>query len=300
MHKYKIAIAGTTKNTAQCAKTLLASNNFEIPWVLTPEPKPIGRKKIITPNPLDKFASKNSINAIKIKIKIDEDIKKTINTLEKIDLLLVVDFGYIIPKWLLEHPEIHSLNIHPSALPNWRGSSPGQFSILFADTKSAVTLMLMNSKLDQGDIVYQEPFAVNQSWTQIEYYEHAFDLICKILPKKIIDLVDGKIKPIKQQIESPTITAKSLRKIQGFVDWNVVLKAIKGNNSVNSSDFPNQSDPLAQASEKNKSLAKTLERASKAFSPWPGLWTYVKLNSNTTKLNKNMDNSKKIMKILST
>jgi methionyl-tRNA formyltransferase len=71
--------------------------------------------------------------------------------------LLVVDFGYLIPTWLLQLPAIAPLNIHPSELPKWRGSSPGQFALLFKNlgretTQTAVTLMVMNEGLDQDQL----------------------------------------------------------------------------------------------------------------------------------------------------
>ncbi len=267
MNNYTIAISGSTKRTAICAETLKNDKNFEIIWILTPKPKIIGRKKILTPNPLDVFAKENSIPVIYVEDKIDESIEQKISIAP--DFLLVVDFGYFIPNWLLDLPKIAPLNIHPSELPKWRGTSPGQFSILFNDEDSAITLMKINDKFDQGPIIHQDFFEVNKSWNHENYYSHAFNLICKDLGQKIAKFVFAKPQPEK----SPTIITKLLKKDQTFVEWEVVKMAMKGKNIENQK--PQLSKLLEEALEHNKSLSLTLERASKAFSPWPGLWTIV-------------------------
>lgn len=270
MNKYIIAIAGSTKRTAFCAETLKNDKNFEISWVLTPKPKPIGRKKILTSNPLDIFAKENKIPVIYVEKKIDNSVKEKISITP--DFLLVVDFGYFIPNWLLKFPKIAPLNIHPSALPRWRGRSPGQFSILFNDKRSAITLMKINDKFDQGPIIHQDFFEIDESWNNEDYYSHAFNLMCDGLGGKIAKFGADTNIAESQSEESPTITAGILKKEQTFVKWEIVKLAMKGEKIQTE---PELSKVLAVALDHNKSLALTLERASKAFSPWPGLWTIV-------------------------
>ncbi len=287
MKKYSIAITGTTHRTRQCAQVLLESNLFDISWVLTPVPKPIGRKQTITPNTMDDFASDNGIITVWVDTKITEETQFELSRLEKPDFLLVVDFGYIIPEWLLNLPKIAPLNIHPSQLPKWRGSSPGQFSILFNDTKSAVTLMVMNKKLDQGPIIHQDLFSIDKNWNQEEYYIHAFNLMCDGLDTKISQFAQNPSIATQQPEQSPTPTARMIKKDQTFVPWELIQmvtteKSTKNTNSKNSEEyekilqkFPDLSQLLQQAILHNKSIALTLERASKAFSPWPQLWTLI-------------------------
>jgi len=272
---YSIAIAGTTKRTRQCAQSLLESDLFNISWVLTPIAKPIGRKQVITPNPLDNFASENGIITVWVDSKINQETQIEINKLERPDFLLVVDFGYIVPNWLLEVPRISPLNIHPSELPKWRGSSPGQFSILFNDKKSAVSLMVMDKKLDHGPIIHQDLFDINPTWNQEEYYQHAFDLICNNLDKKIANFAANQYLVIKQPEESPTLTAKNISKNETFVPWEYIQASMKG---LHPSDLSDLSKLLQNAYKSNKNLALTLERASKAFNPWPNLWTIIQTN----------------------
>jgi len=269
MNKYTIAISGSTQRTAICAEALKNDENFEIVWVLTPKPKPSGRKKIVTPNPLNIFAEKNEVPVVYVENKIDETIASQISITP--DFLLVVDFGYFIPNWLLNLPKIAPLNIHPSELPKWRGTSPGQFSILFNDTESAVTLMKINNKFDQGPIIHQDFFKINRSWNHEDYYSHAFKLMCDGLGGKVAKFTKDVAR--SQPEKSPTMIAYKLKKEQTFVTWKILKIAMNGKNIENQK--PQLSKLLLKALEHNRSLALTLERASKAFFPWPGLWTMV-------------------------
>ncbi len=271
MKKYTIAIAGSTQKTTLCAKTLLKDKSFEIVWILTPKAKPVGRKKIVTPNPLDAFARENKLPVTYIEKRIGD--ASTMSKFIVPDFLLVVDFGYIVPSWLLKLPKIAPLNIHPSELPKWRGSSPGQFSILFNDKKSAVTLMKINDKFDQGPIIHQDFFEVDSSWNQENYYSHAFELICDGLGEKIRKFAENSKLAISQPEISPTIMAKILKKDQTFVTWKIVKMAMEGENL--GEEKLKLSKLLLAALEHNRSIALTLERASKAFFPWPGLWTII-------------------------
>src|SRR5258708_7726522 len=124
MSKYRIAIAGSTQHTVQCAEALFASPEFEITWILTPQPRLLGRKQILTKNPLHLFAEEHHVPLILLENTIDAAIQHrilTMNSAQAVDFLLVIDFGYLIPDWLLDLPAIAPLNVHLSALPAGRG-----------------------------------------------------------------------------------------------------------------------------------------------------------------------------------
>jgi len=268
MKPYTIAIAGSTQHTVICAKALQESPEFEVLWTLTPDPKPIGRDQSVTKNPLHQWSEEHAIPSILVNKKIDERIKNDIEEIStqhaRPDFLLVVDFGYIIPDWLLALPAIAPLNIHPSLLPKWRGSSPGQFVLLYGEKNSAVTLMEMNAGLDTGPIIHQEKFAVNSAWTQTEYYAESFNLISKILVGKIVEF--GKTgKKIEQPQVLPITIARRLKKEDGFISWTELQSCTTTNNQL-----------LAETQRStNQSLAQVIEQASRAFSPWPVLWTVI-------------------------
>lgn len=284
MKKLKIAIAGSTTYTRQMAETLSGNEKFEITSIITPSPKRIGRKQLLTSNPLDNFAQKNKIECFYIENKIEKE--KLLSQLEKqtIDFLLVVDFGYFIPSWLLKIPKIAPLNIHPSALPKWRGSSPGQFALLFQDydafggRNSAVTLMEMNNKLDQGPIIHQEFFEISDNWDQTDYYQAAFDLMAQVLAEKILQFAEDRKKEIQTE-NSPTSTAKRINKEDLFLEWEIIKQLISDKNK---KVEPKKSENLLESILANHDLCKNkidqvnfVKNASKAFYQWPNLWTIV-------------------------
>ncbi|HCR81629.1 MAG: Methionyl-tRNA formyltransferase [Candidatus Pacebacteria bacterium GW2011_GWA1_46_10] len=250
---YTIAVAGSTQRTAKVAQTLLNDPRFQVSLVVTPSPKPVGRKQVLTQNPLHELAEKHQLPIILVKAKLDNDIRQQIKQIHQptpFDFFLVVDFGFLVPQWLLNLPTIAPLNIHPSALPRWRGASPGQYVLLHGEKESAVTLMVMNAKMDTGPIIAQLEFKVEPTWTQTEYYQHSFDLICSGLGDLLEQFATGKLTARPQPDTSPTPLADRLNKAEAFRDWQTIKQAMNTGQ---------------QATE--------LEQACRAYSPWPKLWT---------------------------
>lgn len=276
---YRVAIAGTTNNTVKCVLGLLKEPSFELSWILTPQPKKTGRKQKLVKNPVHKFAQKNKITTFFVNQKINQDLKDEIlnfSQKQPIDFLLVVDFGYIVPSWLLQLPKIAPLNIHPSKLPRWRGSSPGQFVLLAGEKKSAVSLIKMNQRLDQGPIISQLVFKVKSDWTQQEYYDHSFKLISDNLAGLIKKYTQGKLAAEKQPLKSPTPIARRLSKKDAFISWDL-LKSIRNQitqPTLSLKNFPKNSLLKKFLKKENANhWPQIIEQASRAFQPWPILWT---------------------------
>lgn len=282
---YTVVIAGTTKNTALCAAALHGDPRFTLTGVLTPEPKLVGRKQILTKNPLHKFAETHDLNISLVEKRITDETRSDLEqkSAARPDFLLVVDFGYIVPKWLLEWPTKAPLNVHPSALPKWRGSSPGQFSILYGDKQSAVTLMIMNESLDEGPVIIQHEFEVDPNWTQQDYYQHSFKIVFETLADDIAAFAAGELTATPQPDATPTPIARRLSKADAFVSWTNVLEAMNGEMSVKF-----ESKLLEAALGDHSSPADLLSHAARALNPWPQLWTEIPTSK-----------GKKRMKILS-
>jgi methionyl-tRNA formyltransferase len=302
---YRLAIAGSTQYSQEIAKKLAKDSAFKLIWVLTPPPKKVGRKQTLTINPLAKWAQEKKINTFLVPDNLkNAQLKKQIRSTE-IDILLVVDFGYFVPDWLLAFPQITTLNVHPSLLPRWRGSSPGQFAILFKDfqrpwqgetiggKKTAVTLMTVSKELDAGNIIVQKKFNIKDEWTLTDYYQHAFQLINKSLAKDIKSFVTGKLTSTPQIKQSPTPFAQRLSKTDSFVSWSQLKKLITitpedklKTLSDNKSSLSSQKEALlsqllaGQGILGNYPLTlleqmQFVDNACRAFQPWPGLWTII-------------------------
>ncbi len=246
---YSVAVAGSTHNSLFLAQALQSSGNFSLELIITPQPKPSGRKQQPVENPLLSWAKINNLKTNLIDRKIEREYFDD-KLYSRPDFLLVVDFGYILAEWLISWPKVAAVNVHPSALPRWRGSAPAQMVLLHGEPTSAVSLIQISPKLDSGPIVSQYPFTIGANWTQTEYYQHSFEIMAQKLPIALELLAQGKITPKPQPSDSPTPLARKIQKSDAFVAWSDIQQAMAGDQS-----------------------SVNLERAVRAYQPWPGLWT---------------------------
>jgi len=254
-----VAIAGSSHKTLTCTQALIRRKDFSIGLVITPKAKPMGKKKLIEPNPMEVYAQTHNLPIIFVDNRLEKsDFEQYLS--KNFAFLLVVDFGYLIPTWLLNWPKIAAVNVHPSALPRWRGSAPGQMVLLNGESTSAVSLIKLDQQLDRGPIISQYPFEVNPTWTQLEYYQHSFNLMAQHLGNDLLKFSQGQIKPMSQPDLSPTPIAKKLNKADSFVSWQELLKVITKQDKKDST--------LIHSAQK-------WHQACKAYSPWPMLWTII-------------------------
>ncbi len=269
-----VGLAGSTERTRLMAESLTADPVFQIVWTLTPPPQPIGRQQIMTTNPVELWSQAQGIPVVHVQTKLDAEVETQVmalNTNQPIDILLVVDFGYLVPDWLLKLPKIAPLNIHPSDLPRWRGSSPAQFCLLFGDSTSAVTLMIMSAGLDEGPIIATLPIAVDPTWTSIDYYRESFALMATRLPDLVKQFAAQPVST-SQPATSPTPIAKRLNKTDSFIEWPILAAAA---GLLPPDGIAASSNLLAEVNAETADWPTVLERATRAFSPWPGLWTLL-------------------------
>ena len=140
---------------------LIIKSDYSLLSVITNIYKKSGRGLIKKASPVKKFCDKNSINCL-----VCDDFKnpKIFNYLKnlKADLFIVVAFK-ILPEEIINLPKYGSINIHPSLLPKYRGSSPIQHAILNGDTNTGITIFKLNKKIDSGDIIIQESYSIEDN-----------------------------------------------------------------------------------------------------------------------------------------
>ncbi|MEP7166712.1 MAG: formyltransferase family protein [Candidatus Woesebacteria bacterium] len=249
---YSIVIAGSTERTKLCATALVHDPRFSLQAILTPSPKSIGRKQIVSKNAFHEWSEENQIPVHLVEKKIDEKIRTDLETIHpKPDFLLVVDFGYIVPKWLLAWPSIAPVNIHPSALPKYRGSSPGQFVLMAGEKESAVSFIVMDEKLDHGPLITALPFTIKEDWTASDYYFKAFSLAQEKIGDILFEFAKHQ-ESLPQPDESPTPVAHMLTREDGFVPFETLLLSINTGKD-----------------------AEKLYNRWRGLTPWPGIWTTV-------------------------
>jgi methionyl-tRNA formyltransferase len=160
------------------------------------------------------------------------------------DLIVVMAYGQILPKSLLEMPRIACINLHASLLPHHRGAAPIQASILAGDPQTGITTMHMSEGLDTGDIILQHSIPIRRRETGGSLHDRLAALGPSILAETIIRLAEGTALRIKQD-ESQANYAPKLDRESGRIDWT--------------------------------QSAFQLDRLVRALNPWPG--AYALLNT---------------------
>lgn len=210
----KVIFMGTPKFAVPILDAL--NNKYEVILVVTQPDKVQGRKQEIVVSPVKEYALSHNLNIVQpIALK---DIKEDIVNLHA-DLIITAAFGQFIPESILNSSKYKPINCHGSLLPKYRGGSPIQTCIKNGDNKTGITIMYMEKKMDAGDILAVKELDILDS----DNAETIFDkmsLIAKdLLLDTILKVIDGTIKPIKQNEEEVTF-AYNITKEEELLDFN--------------------------------------------------------------------------------
>ncbi len=207
---------GTPEFAVPSLKALI-KNNHEICAVFTKPDKPQGRKMIITPPPVKIYAEENSIAVYQPENLKDPEVFDIVKKLNP-ELIVVVAYGKILKKNILDFPKYGCINVHGSLLPKYRGAAPIQWSIINGDSVTGITTMFMNEGLDTGDILLQEKTPIYENETSEELKLRLSQIGADLLIKTISEIEQGTIKRIKQN-ESEATFSPPLDKSLGKIDW---------------------------------------------------------------------------------
>lgn len=168
----RIAFFGSGQFAVPVLVSLVGLNwtfDFQTVLAVTQSAKPTGRKGELAKTPVQLTAERFNLPLVAPEKLDDEFVKKLQD--EKIDLIVLADYGKILPAKILETPQYGGLCLHPSLLPKYRGATPIQHAILNGDEKTGVTLFKMNSKIDSGEIIgqYETSLAPNETYESLEH-----------------------------------------------------------------------------------------------------------------------------------
>lgn len=158
------------------------------------------------------------------------------------DVMVVVAYGLILPKAVLDMPRLGCINVHGSLLPRWRGAAPIQRSLWAGDAETGVTIMQMDVGLDTGDMLYKLACPITAKDTSGTLYDKLADLGPQGLIETLKQLAEGRANP-QVQDESLVTHAEKLSKEEARIDWSL--------------------------------SATQLERCIRAFNPWPMSWLEI-------------------------
>ncbi len=185
--------------------------------------------------------------AFEIELIVDENnfnAEQILNS--KAEIAVLAAFGKILPNNILSHFKYGVLNIHPSLLPKYRGSSPVQNTILNGDTKTGVTVIKLDNQMDHGPILAREEIEILPDDTTQTLYKKLFPLGAKLITENLENYVSGKKELEEQNNDNATYT-KILTKEDGFIELR----------DVSNDEF---------------------ERKVRAYFPWPGVWSRIMIN----------------------
>lgn len=232
----RVAFAGTPEFAA-CALDAILAAGYDVPLVLTQPDRPAGRGMKLTPSPVKQLALARGIEVDQPeKLRTDEQRSRLVACAP--DLLVVAAYGLILPKAVLELPRLGCINIHASLLPRWRGAAPIHRAIEAGDAETGITIMQMDEGLDTGAMLLTRRLPIQPTDTTASLHDRLATLGGECIVAALAELDTGRLKPAPQPVEGVTYAAK-IGRAEATVDWT--------------------------------RPAVELERAMRAFDPFPGL-----------------------------
>lgn len=203
---------------------MLVEEGYDVLAVVTQPDRPVGRKKVLTAPPVKEEAVRLGLPVIQpLKLRGSEELKQIIDM--KADLIVTAAFGQILPKELLDAPELGCINVHASLLPAYRGGAPIHQAIIDGEEKTGVTIMYMEEKLDAGDIISQREIAIGH----LDDTGTMFDKLSAVgvdLLKETLPSIISKTNNRQKQDESLVTFARNISREQEKIDWNKSAIAI--------------------------------------------------------------------------
>lgn len=213
----KIIFMGTPDFAVPCLEKLVNSKN-EVVGVFSQPDKPVGRKQIITPPPVKQCAEKYNIPVFQPeKIKQTESVE-LIKSLGA-DLIVVVAYGKILSKEILDCTKYGCINVHASLLPEYRGAAPIQWAVIDGKEKTGVTIQQMDEGLDTGDIIFVKETAIDINETTPELFDR-LSLIGADCLMQAVDMIEtNNVSYVKQDDKMATYASKITKELSP-IDWS--------------------------------------------------------------------------------
>ena len=206
-----------TPDFARDSLSAIYDAGHEITAVVTVPDKPKGRGMKLIPCEVKEYAIEKNIKVYQPeKLRENKEIADTLKDINP-DVICVVAYGKIIPKEILEIPKYGCVNVHPSLLPQYRGSAPIQWAILNGDKETGVTTMYLDEGMDSGDIILQTKTPIDKDETSGELWDRLSKIGAELLVETL-EKIENKTAPRIKQPKEFTL-APMLEKSQAKIDW---------------------------------------------------------------------------------
>lgn len=212
----RIVFAGTPQFAADNLQAILDSEHEVIAVYTQPDKK--GKRNRMAPRPVKDLAIAHNIPVFQPETLKTADEQQVLANLEA-DVMVVVAYGMLLPKQILDTPRLGCINVHGSILPRWRGAAPIERSMLAGDPETGVTIMQMDEGLDTGDMLHIVKTPIESKDTAASIFGRLADLGCDALVTTLKQLQQGTVTAETQNNELATYASK-LSKEEGVIDWN--------------------------------------------------------------------------------
>lgn len=247
-HQLRIVFIGTGEIGVPTLRSLIESTEHKLVGVVTQPDKATGRSQTLTAPPIKAAIADHSIPILQPARIKSPDTVEAIRAWNP-DVIVVMAYGQILPRAVLEIPRMACLNLHASLLPRHRGAAPIQAAILVGDRETGISVMHMDEGLDTGDILLQTPLEISPNETGGSLHDRLGELAPAALGEALRRLRAGSASRIPQNSGGATYAPKLTRE-NGEIDWT--------------------------------QSAESIERKIRAFNPWPG--AFMKLAARNLKI----------------
>jgi methionyl-tRNA formyltransferase len=213
----RIVFCGTGEIGLPALGALLDCGAHVVAAVVTQPDKPAGRELKPRPSAIKTLALERGLEVLQPARIRSPDSVEMLRALRP-DVMVVVAYGQILSREVLEVPRIGCLNLHASLLPRHRGASPIQASMLSGDKDTGITVMWMNEGLDTGDILLAEALPIMPTETAGELHDRLAELAAPCLVRAL-GMIEEGVAPRIPQCDDLATHASKLRKTDGFLDW---------------------------------------------------------------------------------
>ena len=238
--KIKIGFFGTPEFSLTFLKHIF-EEKFNISFVVSQPPAKSGRGKKKHKSAVQNWAEKKGIKTFAPETTNERFFKKEILS-QKVDFIVVVAYGKMIPEDIICLPNFYSINIHASLLPRWRGAAPVHRAIMSGDTETGVSIMKVEKKLDSGPVFSKCCIKIGENDSTELIFKQIITKGKPLLIETINKIIEGKYE-LEEQDEKKVTYAQKIKKNESKIDWN-------------------------------KSASEILLKI-RAFYPVPGAWTYL-------------------------
>jgi methionyl-tRNA formyltransferase len=238
----RVLFIGTGEIGVPVLRSLLNSTEHELVGVVTQPDKPVGRAQRIEAPAIKVALAESTLPILQPEKIKSEEAETKIRELAP-DVIVVMAYGQILPRSVLEVPRVACLNLHASLLPRHRGAAPIQAAILAGDRESGITVMYMAEGLDTGDMLLQSRLDMGEHETGATLHERLAQIAPGALHEALTQLQRGTANRIPQDSSAATYAPK-LEREDGRIDWMESVALI--------------------------------ERKVRAFNPWPGAFTLLR------------------------